>query len=165
MSDVKENEEDNDDDGIAAITDALEQAKRVGEFSHWRAAKLRKRLKKRFADKEAAKIGRISAAPSAIVGVVLSGVLISAVGDIGIKLMAAIIITFVIERTIRKTISEGQETSPEIPVVEKRNQYIIGSSFAGMSSGMLGIGGGAILVTTNRSILKMDAKKAAGTAN
>lgn len=117
-----------------------------------------------FADKEAAKIGRISAAPSAIVGVVLSGVLISAVGDIGIKLMAAIVITFVIERTIRKTISEGQETSPEIPVVEKRNQYIIGSSFAGMSSGMLGIGGGAILVTTNRSILKMDAKKAAGTS-
>ena len=29
---------------------------------------------------------------------------------------------------------------------------------------MLGIGGGAILVTLNKSVLKMDAKKAAGTS-
>ena len=49
----KNGDDEEEDDGIAAITDALEQAKRVGEFSHWRAAKLRKRLKKRFADKEA----------------------------------------------------------------------------------------------------------------
>ena len=33
-----------------------------------------------------------------------------------------------------------------------------------MSTGILGIGGGAILVTLNRSILKMDAHKAAGTS-
>ena len=45
--------DENEDEGIAAITDALDQAKRAGEFSHWRAAKLRKRLKKRFEDKEA----------------------------------------------------------------------------------------------------------------
>ena len=45
--------DDGEDDGIDAIADALDQAKRAGEFAHWRAAKLRKRMKKRFADKEA----------------------------------------------------------------------------------------------------------------
>ena len=29
--------DENEDEGIAAITDALDQAKRAGEFSHWRA--------------------------------------------------------------------------------------------------------------------------------
>ena len=45
--------DDGEDNGIDAIADALDQAKRAGEFAHWRAAKLRKRMKKRFADKEA----------------------------------------------------------------------------------------------------------------
>ena len=48
--------------------------------------------------------------------------------------------------------------------MEKRNQYLAGSSSAGIAAGILGIGGGAILVTLNRSMLKMDAKKAAGTS-
>ena len=41
---------------------------------------------------------------------------------------------------------------------------MFGSAFAGLSSGMLGIGGGAILVTANRSILQMGTNKAAGTS-
>lgn len=117
-----------------------------------------------YADTEAAKLGRISAVPSAVVGVILSGALISAVGDIGIKVIAAIIIFFVIERTLRKILSKDESEILEVPVSEKKNQYIAGTSIAGISSGLLGIGGGAILVTLNRSILKMDAKKAAGTS-
>lgn len=116
------------------------------------------------ADLDAAKLGRISAVPSAVIGVILSGVLISAVGDTGIKLIAAIIIFFVIERTIRQLISKDHSYFAEITISERKNQYIAGSSFAGISAGMLGIGGGAILVTLNKSILKMDAKKAAGTS-
>lgn len=116
------------------------------------------------ADTEAAKIGRISAIPSAVIGVILSGLLISVVGDIGIKIIAAIIIFFVIERTLRKTLSKDDSDAKEISISERKNQYIAGSSFAGISSGILGIGGGAILVTLNRSLLKMDAKKAAGTS-
>jgi hypothetical protein len=117
-----------------------------------------------YAHTEAAKLGRISAIPSAVIGVILSSALISTVGDIGIKIIASIIIIFVIERTLRKTLSKDELDQIEVSISEKKNQYITGSSFAGISSGLLGIGGGAILVTINRSILKMDAKKAAGTS-
>ena len=117
-----------------------------------------------YADPNAAKVGRTYAVPSAILGVILSGALISSVGDIGIKIIASIIIFFVIERTLRKVLSKDDSDSVEVSISENKSQYIIGSSFAGLSSGILGIGGGAILVTINRSILKMDAKKSAGTS-
>ena len=74
------------------------------------------------ADKKVAKIGRISAVPSAVVGVILSGALLSAVGDIGIKIIAAIIVFFVLERTLRKTLSKddsetiGSDIRKEKPV-------------------------------------------------
>ena len=117
-----------------------------------------------YADTDAAKLGRISAVPSAIVGVIMSGALLSVVGDIGIKIFAAIIVFFVIERTLRKTLSKNESENTEVSVTEKKNQYIAGTSIAGISSGLLGIGGGAILVTLNRSLLKMDSKKSAGTS-
>ena len=116
-----------------------------------------------FADKDAAKLGRFSAAPSAVIGVLLSGLLLSLVGDIGIKIIAAIIVSFVIERTVRKWLSDEHEYQ-DVKLTDNRNRYIFGSSFAGLSSGILGIGGGGILVTVNRSIMKMDSKKAAGTS-
>ena len=117
-----------------------------------------------YADHDAAKLGRIAAIPSAIIGVILSGILISWVGDIGIKILASLVIIFVLDRTIRKSLSKEQVDHEEVELSSKNNQYLIGSSFAGISSGILGIGGGAILVTINRSVLKMDAKKAAGTS-
>ena len=48
------------------------------------------------ADNRVAKWGRIAAVPSATIGVLLSGVLLSLVGDIGIKILAALVITFVL---------------------------------------------------------------------
>jgi len=116
-----------------------------------------------FAEHQVAKWGRIAAVPSATIGVLLSGVLLALVGDIGIKILAAIVITFVLERTIRKPSSHIAEYTGD-KLLEKRNQYLAGSSVAGIAAGVLGIGGGAILVTLNRSMLKMDAKKAAGTS-
>ena len=116
------------------------------------------------ADLDAANLGRISAVPSAVFGTILSGALISTIGDIGIKLIASLIMFFVIERTLRKTLSEDEPANVQLPILANKARYIAGSSFAGVSSGILGIGGGAILVTLNRSILKMDAKKAAGTS-
>ena len=115
------------------------------------------------ADNRVAKWGRIAAVPSATIGVLFSGVLLSLVGDIGIKILAALVITFVLERTIRKSVAHTVEYTEE-QLLEKRNQYLAGSSSAGIAAGILGIGGGAILVTLNRSMLKMDAKKAAGTS-
>ena len=117
-----------------------------------------------FADHQAAKIGRIAAIPSAIIGVILSGLLISWVGDIGIKILASLVIIFVLDRTIRKHLSKNQTDYEETELSSRKNQYLTGSSFAGLASGILGIGGGAILVTINQSILKMDSKKAAGTS-
>ena len=116
-----------------------------------------------YADHKVANIGRTTAIPAAIIGVILSGLLLSSVGDIGIKLLAAIILTFVIERTIRNRSSQTNREQ-EVNISQKTNQYRIGSAFAGAASGILGIGGGAILVTLNRSILKMDANKSAGTS-
>ncbi|MBJ64593.1 MAG: hypothetical protein CMB55_07365 [Euryarchaeota archaeon] len=116
-----------------------------------------------FADHKIANWGRMAAVPSAIIGTLLSGVLLSLVGDIGIKILAALVITFVLERTIRKSVAHTVEFTEE-QLLEKRNQYLAGSSSAGIAAGILGIGGGAILVTLNRSMLKMDAKKAAGTS-
>ena len=116
-----------------------------------------------YADKDAANLGRMTAIPAAIIGTILSGVFISLLGDIIIKILATIILIFVIERTITRMRTQTIE-SDEVELSEHKTKYLVGTSFAGLSSGILGIGGGAILVTTNRSMLKMDAKKAAGTS-
>ena len=55
-----------------------------------------------LADKEASNAGRITAIPSAIIGTILSGLFISLLGDIIIKIISTIILIFVIERTIRQ---------------------------------------------------------------
>ena len=115
-------------------------------------------------DNNAANIGRISAIPAAIIGTILSGYLIDILGDIIIKILATIILIFVIERTIKQIRVPVKESYKEIQLSDKKRDYMIGTAFAGLSSGMLGIGGGAILVTANRSILQMDTNKAAGTS-
>jgi len=56
----------------------------------------------------------------------------------------------------------GVEAMPEFEPLKKK--YQIGTALAGTASGILGIGGGAILVTLNKSLLKMDSHKAAGTS-
>ena len=117
-----------------------------------------------YADNKVANTGRLTAIPAAIIGVVLSSILLSSVGDIGIKLFAAMILALVIERTIRRSLTSEEGQEQEIEISQKTNQYRMGTAFAGAASGILGIGGGAILVTLNRSILKMDANKAAGTS-
>ena len=117
-----------------------------------------------YADKKAANTGRFTAIPSAILGTVVSGILITALGDIIIKILATMVLVFVIERTTTRMRSKDEEAEEEKPLLENKRNYLVGNAFAGASSGMLGIGGGAILVTINRSILKMDARKAAGTS-
>ena len=71
------------------------------------------------AEHKVAKWGRIAAVPSAIIGTLLSGVLLSLVGDIGIKILAALVITFVLERTIRKSATQDSVYSEEM-LLEKR---------------------------------------------
>ena len=117
------------------------------------------------ADHKIANSGRITAIPSAIVGTILSGVIISFVGEAAIKLIAAIILLFVLNETVKKMKIYDNATEEELestPDLVRKYQY--GAAFAGLSSGLLGMGGGAILVTLNRNLLKMGARKSAGTS-
>ena len=117
------------------------------------------------ANHEIANSGRITAVPSAIVGAILSVIIIDLIDAIVIKLLAVIILLFVLNLTIKKMKStdEGENEDLEIsPEVIRKYQY--GTAFAGLSSGLLGIGGGAILVTLNRNVLNMSTRKSSGTS-
>ena len=116
------------------------------------------------ADSTVARVGRITATFFAVVGTIITGILLGSVGEIGVKVVASAILVFVIERTITRMRKEQSEvgTPPDFEPLKKK--YQIGAAFAGTASGLLGIGGGAILVTLNRSLLKMDPHKAAGTS-
>ncbi len=117
------------------------------------------------ADHKIANYGRMSAIPAAILGTILSGLIIKFIGDVAVKILAIIILLFVVNQTIKKmkTTSDEQKSDFEY-TPELIKKYQIGTAFAGISSGLLGIGGGAILVTTNRNILKMDARQSSGTS-
>ncbi|MDE0954006.1 MAG: TSUP family transporter [Candidatus Poseidoniales archaeon] len=117
------------------------------------------------ADHKMANAGRISAVPSAIVGTILSGVIISFIGDTAIKLLAIIILLFVLNQTVKKMKGSDKATEEELDITPGTvRKYQYGTAFAGLSSGLLGMGGGAILVTLNRNLLKMGARKSAGTS-
>ena len=117
-----------------------------------------------YADNKVANAARVVAIPAAVVGTLLSSWMIDLVGDIGIKILASIVIIVVFTKTISIYKNQNNPELIEISITEKKPQYQAGATLAGTLSGILGIGGGAILVTLNRSILQMDAKKAAGTS-
>ncbi len=120
-------------------------------------------MREGHADNKIANIGRITAVPGAIIGTIFASVVLDLFGDIMIKIFATIILIFVIERTLRK--SEGvADYENTRDYSEKKNIYRLGAGFAGIASGLLGIGGGAILVTLNRNLLGMDAHRSAGTS-
>jgi len=116
------------------------------------------------ADSTVARVGQITATFFAVVGTILTGVLLESVGEIGVKILASAILVFVVERTITRMRTEDSEgeTPPDFEPLKRK--YQVGTALAGTASGLLGIGGGAILVTLNRSLLKMDPHKAAGTS-
>jgi len=109
--------------------------------------------------------GRVTAIPSAIIGTILSVLIIDFIDVAVIKLLAVIILLFVLNLTVKKiknTGDEEEEVVESTPELIRNYQY--GTAFAGLSSGLLGIGGGAILVTLNRNIFKMDSKNSSGTS-
>lgn len=116
------------------------------------------------ADNQVANAARIVAIPMAIIGTLLASKMTDLVGDIGIKIIASLVITMVFIKTISIYRKQTDKFVEEANFNEKKNIYQLGAGVAGTLSGILGIGGGAILVTLNRAILNMDAKKAAGTS-
>ncbi len=110
-----------------------------------------------YINKEIANVARITAAPSAVIGTILSWLIISHISGMVIKAFAAVVLIFVIERNLR--------SRTEVIAVDKNlSLYKKGAAFGGLASGLLGIGGGAIYVTLNRRILGMDVHKASGTS-
>jgi uncharacterized membrane protein YfcA len=118
-------------------------------------------LKEGHADNHIANIGRLTAIPGVIVGTLLASLMLDMFGDIIIKILATLILAFIIERTLRVS---DQKDNFKVGNIERKNSYRFGTGFAGIASGLLGIGGGAILVTLNRNLLGMDSRKAAGTS-
>lgn len=116
------------------------------------------------ADSAVARVGQITATIFAVIGTILTGILLESVGEIGVKVLASAILIFVVERTITRMRKEQSEVETHLDFEPLKKKYQVGAAFAGTASGLLGIGGGAILVTLNRSLLKMDPHKAAGTS-
>tara|TARA_Y100000588_G_C14034426_1_gene830104 strand:+ start:206 stop:1015 length:810 start_codon:yes stop_codon:yes gene_type:complete len=121
-------------------------------------------LKQGFADKKIATLGRFSAIPGAIVGAFLASSALEIFGDSSIKILAVIILGFVIVKNVGKLNSLSDSENTDFEISNKKGLYLLGTSFAGITSGLLGIGGGAILVTLNRNLLKMNQHKSAGTS-
>ena len=104
-----------------------------------------------------ANIGRLTAVPSAILGSIIAWLIITNISDIINKILAIMILIFVIQRILLT-----KEKNFEKP--DNLRGYKIGTAFGGLASGMLGIGGGAVFVTMNRSFLGMDIRSSAGTS-
>ena len=108
------------------------------------------------ADRSIAKTGRITAVPAAVVGTIIAWILIEYVSEIIIKIIASLILIFVIERNLRSTESVSR--------AEDLSTYRVGTACGGFASGLLGIGGGAIYVTLNRRLAGLVPRTAAGTS-
>ncbi len=104
-----------------------------------------------------ANAGRMTAVPSAVVGTLIAWLIIEYVSDTVIKLIAAAILVFVIERSLRTPVVASE-------ITEDLNKYKIGTAFGGLGSGILGIGGGSIYVTLHRSFLGLETRTSAGTS-
>ena len=121
-----------------------------------------------YADEYCGKKGIATALPGTLAGTLLASVLIAAVGSIAIKAGAVAILIFVIQKNLLKLRGEmnGSGNDNEEAVLEGQvlRNYRMACFGAGASSGMLGIGGGALFVTTHRSLLNYNAHRAAGTS-
>ena len=113
--------------------------------------------RKGYSDATAVSAGRMTAVPAAVVGTILAWFSLEYISDVVIKVIAALILIFVIERNIRDVNIDKSD----------RDNLTLYSRFAacgGLASGLLGIGGGAIYVTLHRTVLGMDSRSSAGTS-
>ena len=123
-----------------------------------------------FAVFEVGKKGAVAAVFGEIFGTFLSALFIMKLGDLPIKIIASLLLVWVIYYTVKKQLSEKTHAHSneveEIPVVEGRllNIYRAGCFGAGSSSGLLGIGGGSVFVTIHRTTLGFKQHQAAGTS-
>jgi uncharacterized membrane protein YfcA len=119
--------------------------------------------------KEVGEKGTVAALIGAIFGTILASLIIDLLGDVPIKVLASILLVWVLYSTINKLNKElngNGNGDTEIPAVEGKilKIYRAGCFGGGAASGFLGIGGGAIFVTLHSSILGFKQHQAAGTS-
>ena len=116
-----------------------------------------------YGDIAMAKKGMQFGVPGAIIGVVLGFLLIEYVSDITIKMIALVIVSWICYKAILRILSKEDITGEAIGEMNEK-YWLTGIFMGGMSSGLLGIGGGGIFVTMNRNYGGLDSKASAGTA-
>jgi uncharacterized membrane protein YfcA len=116
-----------------------------------------------FGDIKMAQKGSLFAIPGAIIGTIIGYLLIEIISDISIKIMALSIVSWILYKAIIRMLNREDITGEAIGEMNEK-YWSIGVFFGGMSSGLLGIGGGGIFVTTNRNYGGFDTKSASGTS-
>ena len=116
-----------------------------------------------YGDINIAKRGIFFGIPGAITGTVLGFLLIEYINDITIKIIALFIVSWICYKALLRIISKEDITGEAIGEMNEK-YWLTGIFFGGMSSGLLGIGGGGIFVTMNRNYGGLDTKSSAGTA-
>ena len=94
---------------------------------------------------------------------IIGFLLIEIISDIAIKIMALSIVTWIFYKAIIRMLNREDITGQAIGEMNEK-YWSIGVFFGGMSSGLLGIGGGGIFVTTNRNYGGFDTKSSSGTS-
>jgi uncharacterized membrane protein YfcA len=110
-----------------------------------------------YSDSKVVRAGRITAVPMAFVGTLLAWIAFEYISDIIIKIFAAAILVYVIERNLRPSDTITGST-------DDLTTYSKVAGLGGLAAGLLGIGGGSIFVTINRRLAGLDTKTAAGTS-
>ncbi len=116
-----------------------------------------------FGDIKMAQKGSLFAIPGAIIGTIIGYLLIEIISDITIKIMALSIVSWILYKAIIRMLNREDITGEAIGEMNEK-YWSTGVFFGGMSSGLLGIGGGGIFVTTNRNYGGFDTKSASGTS-
>ena len=114
-------------------------------------------------DIEIAKKGMMFGVPGAIIGVTLGFLLIEYISDIAIKIIALIIVSWICYKAALRILSKEDLTGEAMGEMNEK-YWLTGIFMGGVSSGLLGIGGGGIFVTMNRNYGGLDSKSSAGTA-
>jgi len=113
--------------------------------------------------------GRLFAIGGAILGALAADILITEGGDNTIKLLATILLSWVLYRSISK-LREEKKTNVADEDIEPQMEdkelirYKLGCLGGGAASGLIGVGGGVIFTMMNRTILGLKPHRAAGTS-
>ena len=119
--------------------------------------------RKGLGDVAMAKKGSLYGIPGAIFGTIIAYLLIEIISDITIKIMALTIVSWILYNAIVRMSNKDDITGESIGDMNEK-YWLPGVFLGGMSSGLLGIGGGGIFVTMNRKYGGFDSKSSAGTA-